>query len=109
MRKTINNRKLYSMVGALLLLALLFSSNIIQVLHTHHPETTTVADADEDCEVCAYCNNHAGKELLLTHPPILDTPLPAAIVLNGKTYARIYKFTLQGFSNKGPPSCPTLA
>ncbi|WP_295121192.1 hypothetical protein [uncultured Chitinophaga sp.] len=102
---------IFRRAGSLLLLVLLFSGTVIQASHFHHQVDVTeqcpgddVMNNVDDCFVCDHYTQQAGKELFYAHPPVLDVPLPEPVQQNGRTYARIYKFTLQGFSNKGPPA-----
>lgn len=99
--------------GISLLLVLLFLSiSLVPAFHHHEKIPRTAQSDDQDalnvkeskCLICGYYAHNAGKEMYLSYPPVLDVPLPQPIVPGMKVAARIYKFTLSGFSNKGPPS-----
>ncbi|MCK7556479.1 hypothetical protein MKQ70_16230 [Chitinophaga sedimenti] len=107
MKTTLNIYNGVRKVSALLLLLLLFSATVIQTLHTHPAAIDFSISEDEeaagDCSICDHYYHQANAAIEPAYPPVFDTPLPAPVVHHGRTYARIYKFTLQGFSNKGPP------
>lgn len=95
------------------LLAILFLTiPFIQTVHSHHAsedlvKTTTeksVSSAAEKCLICEYTAEIKGKQILMAHPPVINIPTDVCAELNTFVYTRIYKFTLQNFSNKGPPS-----
>lgn len=98
-------------VVSLLLVALFLSISLLPAFHHHQKITGTAQSDDQDalnvkenkCLICEYYAHSTGKEMYLSYPPMLDVPLPKPIVLGMKVSARIYKFTLSGFSNKGPP------
>ena len=99
-RNTYQYKAAKKFAGALL--AILFLTiPFIQTLHSHHADesfvkTTTeksISSAAEKCLICEYTAEIKGKQILMAHPPV-----------NTFVYTRIYKFTLQNFSNKGPPS-----
>ena len=58
----------------------------------------------EDCKLCDYYSDQQGKQLFLHYPPVLIISLPATETLNTHVVIGNYKFTLQGFTNKGPPT-----
>lgn len=95
------------------LLAILFLAiPFIQTLHSHHSSeefvnTTTeksISSAAEKCLICDYTAEIKGKQILMDYPPTISIPTNVCVTLNTFVYTRIYKFTLQNFSNKGPPS-----
>lgn len=101
-------KKFASTLLAILFLVIPF----IQTLHSHHADesfvkTTTeksISSAAEKCLICEYTAEIKGKQILMSHPPVIDIPTDVCAELNTFVYTRIYKFTLQNFSNKGPPS-----
>ena len=84
----------------------------IQTLHSHHASEDFLNTATEKsfssvaekCLICDYTAEIKGKQILLAHPPVISIPTGIFATLNSFVYTRIYKFTLQNFSNKGPPS-----
>jgi hypothetical protein len=110
-------KKIYAhlrQVISLLLVLLFLSISLLPAFH-HHPKAAATEQSDDadalhvkenKCLICEYYAHHPGKEMYLSYPPAITIPLPKPIVLGMKVAARIYKFTLSGFSNKGPPLWP---
>lgn len=99
-------------ITALLLVLLMLSIAFVTYFHTHAKETECDEHGGEwygfpigKCKVCDYLLHKKGKEISLDHPVLLAELLPRPITPGGRVYAGIYKFTLQGFANKGPPVC----
>jgi uncharacterized membrane protein YjgN (DUF898 family) len=103
-------------VGAFLLVMLFLSISVAQIFHSH-PKVTAMEHAqsqDQDqqdqvsaadkCMVCDYLAHQKSKEFYISHPLVLSVPLPDAITLNTNVFVGNYKFSLQGFTNKGPPA-----
>lgn len=95
------------------LLAILFLTiPLTQTLHSHHihddfskiKTEKSISSASEKCLICDYTAEIKGKQILMAHPPVINIPTNVCATLNTFVYTRIYKFTLQNFSNKGPPS-----
>ena len=111
----VKNRKIYTIskycqVVSLLLIILFLSISVIQIFHSHKTVIKTEQSDEEDngyvnekCKICDFFIHKHGKALHLSHPPIISTPLPDPISYNTFSYIGNYKFTLQGFTNKGPP------
>lgn len=95
------------------MLALLFLFiSAAPAFHSHHRvskagqvEEQPVYNTTDKCQVCDYYTHRQGKEFHLPFPPALAAPKPEPVTLAFRVYAGIYKFTLQGFTNKGPPLC----
>jgi len=113
MKKGIIYQNKKAKVFACALLAILFLAiPLIQTLHSHHDcrdllSTTTeksISSTAEKCLICDYTAEIKGKQILMAHPPVISIPTRICATLNNFVYTRIYKFTLQNFSNKGPPS-----
>jgi hypothetical protein len=91
---------------------LFFSISVTQAFHSHKDKIRTeqssndndeVTNAD-DCKICFYLN-HKQVEYHSTDYPLLTVlPIPEPLSYNNKNSIGNYKFTLQGFTNKGPPS-----
>lgn len=91
-----------------LLLALFISS--LQLIHSHadrkisqyaeEEHTTTI---DDQCHVCDFLVHLKTDEQHFIYPVLPSPPLPQAIVYGNPVCAGNYEFTLQGFTNKGPP------
>ena len=94
------------------LLLLLFAYvHCFQAFHSHKEASVSTNSAEEQqyqpsteqCKICNYFAHCRHDALAVTYWLTLSIPLTKAVELNSSVYARIYKFTLQGFSNKGPP------
>lgn len=97
--------------GAFLLTILFLTIPLVQTLHSHHSEDfskanteKSITSATEKCLICDYTAEIKGKQIFVVQPPIINIPTNVCATLNTFVYTRIYKFTLQNFSNKGPPS-----
>lgn len=98
--------------GSLLLLLLFLSIPLISAFHYHHAVVEYEKSGDDEhissivdsCKLCDYFAHKQGKELHLSCPPQLVVPIPEPVTLNNPVIALNYKFTLQGFTNKGPPA-----
>ena len=98
---------------AYVLVVLMLSIPLAQLLHHHENSTIEYVNQDgkasfnksvEKCQLCDYLTQQHGKEFLLSHPTLLNQPLPQAIKIGAIVIAGNYTFTLQGFTNKGPPA-----
>lgn len=98
--------------AAFLLTVLFLTIPLVQTLHSHHAENIfikastekTISSAAEKCLICDYTAEIKGKQILMAYVPVINIPTNVCATLNTFVYTRIYKFTLQNFSNKGPPS-----
>lgn len=102
--------------GAMLLVTLFLSISVAQIFHSH-PKVATLEHAHQHgmdgrdqvtaadkCLICDYLSHQQSKEFYINHPLVLSVPLPDAITLNTNVFVGNYKFSLQGFTNKGPPA-----
>lgn len=108
-------RKCYQ-AGAMLLVMLFLSISVAQILHSHPKVSATPhthqhdldgghqLSAADKCLICDYLAHQQSKEFYISHPLVLNVPLPDAITLNTNVFVGNYKFSLQGFTNKGPPA-----
>ncbi|RZK21296.1 MAG: hypothetical protein EOO86_01490 [Pedobacter sp.] len=97
-------------IGLLLIFTFVFIS-FVQIIHAHNNnDTEHVADQKESisfsekCSVCDYIFHKHGKDILLPLPFSISFPLPKANTCSTGVFVGNYKFTLQGFTNKGPPA-----
>jgi hypothetical protein len=98
-------------LGSLLLVLLFLSITVVQAFHRHDQVVKTEqssGDEDtlssiDDCQLCDYFTHKQGKQLFFTYPPVIVLPLPEPISYSTAIFLGNYKFTLQGFTNKGPP------
>lgn len=88
------------------------SITIVQAFHIHDhvvkieqssSDEDTLSNAD-DCKICDYLMHKQGKQLFLSYPPVIVFLLPEPISYSTAVFISNYKFTLQGFTNKGPPT-----
>ena len=90
---------------------LLLYVTVIQALH-HHATPADVNDisnsggyvhSSNKCAVCDYLSHHQFDEYHLPAVDQITVPVNKPVTSLSRSYAGIYKFTLQGFTNKGPP------
>ncbi|MBS7563888.1 hypothetical protein KHS38_05680 [Mucilaginibacter sp. Bleaf8] len=105
---------IFSRALACLMVVLFVSISVVQAFHSHTRVVKTEQSDDDGtdeeyvfasdkCKLCDYYAHKHGSELHVSYPPVLTVPMPKAVTLGHRVYAGIYKFTLQGFTNKGPP------
>ena len=99
-------------IGFLLVFTFVFIS-FVQIIHAHNNNNNDiehVADQKESgsfsekCSVCDYIFHKHGKDVALPLPFFIYFSLPKANTCSTGVFVGNYKFTLQGFTNKGPPS-----
>jgi hypothetical protein len=100
-------------LGSLLLVVLFLSISVIQALHYHKSNSQTEQSANNDdekvsdsdqCQLCDYLTHKQGKELFIAYQAAIVLPVPNLITFHPHSFVGNYKFTLQGFTNKGPPT-----
>jgi hypothetical protein len=98
-------------LGSFLLIVLFLSISVVQAFHNHDQIVNTEQSDDNDyvsasnkCQLCAYSTHKQGKEFYLNYPLIQLLPALKPERLNTNVFVGNYKFTLQGFTNKGPPA-----
>jgi len=62
----------------------------------------TVAEANS-CQLCDCLVHKQSKQLLIVYAALLVIAVPDPVTFQPHNSASDYKFTLQGFINKGPP------
>ncbi|WP_207532429.1 hypothetical protein [Desertivirga arenae] len=112
MQKKIHITHVQRLVSAMLLL-LFLCVHLLEVFHAHH-QYALAGNGDktkqhfevsiQKCKICDFLTRTRKEPFCVSNSIVLSAPLPKAIELSGPVVAGIYKFTLQGFSNKGPPS-----
>jgi hypothetical protein len=97
-------------IGLLLVFTFVFIS-FAQIVHAHHNgDIEHVVDQKESvaftekCSVCDYIFHKHGKDVVIPPPFFISFPLPNTNTCNTGVFVGNYKFTLQGFTNKGPPA-----
>ena len=96
---------------SLLMVILVLSISAIPLFHAHHEEVkvsktgaTSYSQAIEKCQVCDFLARNHQQEFLTptqhTMPLVLSFPLTKQVAGT----VNFYKFTLPGFTNKGPPA-----
>jgi len=101
----------FHQLGAVLLVLLFLSITVVQIFHRHSQVVKTEqtsSDEDtisstDDCKICDYLMHKQGKHLFFSYPPVIVFSLPEPIRYSAGVFVGNYKFTLQGFTNKGPP------
>ncbi|MES2650573.1 MAG: hypothetical protein V4663_02480 [Bacteroidota bacterium] len=97
---------------AVWLMMLFVGTSFIQIFHHHHQDLpsqthnnqTSIQKWAKSCEVCDYLAHHHAVPILNAHHFELTPPIKSTATFAGRYYIGCYKFTLQGFTNKGPPS-----
>jgi len=96
----------------MLLVLLFLSISVIQAVHAHSRvaqteqssnDEDTLSDSDQ-CQLCDYFTQKQDQQFYLSETLDLLVPLPEPISYKGEVFVGNYKFTLQGFTNKGPPA-----
>lgn len=97
-------------VVSFLMVILFISMTVVQAFHTHDSSVNTeqsdqvdISYAVEKCKICEFYLHKQSETAHSTYPPVLTTPLPTPVKHNTCHYIGNYKFTHQGFTNKGPP------
>lgn len=105
-----NIQKKCCQVVSFLMVVLFISMTVVQVFHMHDRGVTTEQSGEDDltyavekCKVCDFYFHKQSETIHAAYPPALVTLLPTLITHNTRHYIGNYKFTLQGFTNKGPP------
>jgi len=95
---------------SMLLVMLFLSISISQMLHTHkvfasekENLTTDSVSAVEKCEICDFIIHKQSKHIPAYIVEQLIERSPAEVSYNCNSCICNYEFTLQGFTNKGPP------
>jgi hypothetical protein len=98
--------------GSFLLVCLLLFISAAQVLHTHPDrhcdEHEQCGDKEQlqgldKCAVCDYDHHVQGKQIFSHQSLIVVVALPQTRTINTRVLIGNYKFSLQGYTNKGPP------
>ncbi|WP_231426836.1 MULTISPECIES: hypothetical protein [Pedobacter] len=96
-------------ISALLIFTFSFIS-FVQITHAHsNNDIEHVGDQKENvsftekCSICDYLVHKHGKDILLPPPFSISYVLPDINTQFTGVFVGNYKFTLQGFTNKGPP------
>jgi hypothetical protein len=95
---------------AVWLMVLFMGTSFFQIFHHHqhpandkHDHQTSIQKWVKGCEVCDYLAHHHTTPILTSHHFDLTPPIKSLTAFAGRYYIGCYKFTLQGFTNKGPP------
>ncbi len=96
---------------SMLLVMLFLSISILQLAHAHRAfaaekENTTADEvaAAENCEICDFIIHKQSKHLPAYLPQTAVLLSPVRVAYPCDSCICNYEFTLQGFTNKGPPN-----
>jgi hypothetical protein len=101
-----------SQLGSLLLVTLLLSISVIQALHSHKSSVQSEQSSDSSdqivseanpCQICDYLAHIQNKQFII-YAAVLVLAISVPITFQPHSFVGNYKFTLQGFTNKGPPA-----
>lgn len=105
-------KKLHQL-AAYLMVFLFMAMPMSQLVHFHGETTkinsgfeakTAVDKVTEQCKLCDFLAHKQFKEFHITNPVEVATPI-LQTAKNGQNFIAInYAFTLNGFTNKGPPA-----
>ncbi len=103
-------RKKCCQVISFLLVILFTAMTVVQAFHAHdtvvstnHADQCLISYGVEKCEICDFYLHKRCETIHPIYPPVLVTPFPTTVIHNSQHYIGNYKFTLQNFTNKGPP------
>jgi len=88
---------------------LLLSVFALPMVHAHHNDAPTshtekqITAASAKCTICSFLSHHEQQDYLIPTDHSLPQPVRTYTTILPGFFAGIYKFTLQGFTNKGPP------
>jgi len=92
---------------------LFLSISIVQALHSHQqslPTEQSASSSDQTvsdsnhCQLCDYLAHQQEKQSFTVYGIVFLLPVPNPIIFHPYGFVGNYKFTLQGFTNKGPPT-----
>ncbi len=94
---------------SILLVFVFMAITAVQIVHKHKSVCFDKSDTEyvfssEKCSICDYFVQKQSNHATLSYPPVIVPPITNPFTLLGKSFAGNYKFTLQGFTNKGPPA-----
>jgi hypothetical protein len=104
-------RKFFQL-GSLLLVTLFLSISAIPALHTHKSSVQSEQSSESShekiseanpCPICNYLAHTQNKQLFIVYAAVLVLAVSLPITFQPHSFVGNYKFTLQGFTNKGPP------
>ncbi|WP_188626399.1 hypothetical protein [Pedobacter quisquiliarum] len=94
---------------SMVLVMLLLLAFVFPAIHSHHNDAPTthsekqITIASKKCPICSFLSHQEHhKYLVPTDHPSIQRVSTYTTILTG-VFAGVYKFTLQGFTNKGPP------
>ena len=106
--KHTKSAQLYKAISMLLVMLLLLVF-VFPAIHSHHNDAPTkhtekqITAAFKKCPICSFLSHQEHhKYLVPTDHPSIQPVVTYTTILPG-VFAGVYKFTLQGFTNKGPP------
>lgn len=102
----------YQQIGSMMLILLFFSIATAPLFHHHeHSHIHEHANAGDEliqmadkCALCDYYHHVSKQQMLLFYPQLTVILNTDTIKLDNRLLISNYKFTLQGFTNKGPPA-----
>jgi len=101
----------FRQIAAYLMVLLFLAIPITQIVHTHEQSSDYTESGQsvfeksvENCELCDFLSHHHGKEMHLSSPIAFKVPIVQPVKTITNLISGNYTFTLQGFTNKGPPA-----
>ena len=103
-------------IAAYLMVLLFLSMPMLQLLHSHGQTNEIASSIDgkpviekltEQCKLCDFLAHKQFKEYQISNPIELVIPIVQPVKTRTNLIAGNYTFTLNGFTNKGPPTIPS--
>lgn len=98
-----------SQLVSLAMVVLIFSISIVQTFHAHQDDHhsiktgTEYTQVIEKCQICDFLSHQQKNEYLTSCQEILQLPFSFSVDENIGQSENFYKFSIPGFTNKGPP------
>ena len=101
---------------SVLLVTTVLSLSVVPLLHAHNDElrslktgATEYTKAVEKCQICDFLIHKQQKDFVLSASPALQLPFSFSLSKTVDRPVALCKFSLPGFTNKGPPAVPAFA
>ncbi|TKC10711.1 hypothetical protein FA048_11105 [Pedobacter polaris] len=109
LKKQTTYLKTFKKAASLLMMSVFLFVSVFQVFHHHddvqqHTSELSIQKFVKSCDVCHFLAHQNAVPILFSNHFELAKPITAAEVFGGLYDIGFYKFTLQGFTNKGPPA-----
>ena len=111
MRKELSIWSFVQQLVSLSMVILMLSISAIPLFHAHHEEVkvnktgaTAYSQGVEKCQICDFLARNHHQEFLKATQQLMPLVLSFSLAKQVAGTVNFYKFTLPGFTNKGPPA-----